>query len=160
VAVPLLDQEGDVRVVAFVYLLTDSVRAAIQTSVVRSVLVSLAVIVVGALISFLLSSSITQPVSKLTSAARAIERGERFEPESIASLTEARDELAHLARVFSRMAIEVRAREERLKRQVMELRIEIDEVKKARQVAEITETEYFQHLRHHAAKMRKRAKGK
>jgi len=158
VAVPLLDQEGDVRVVAFVYLLTDSVRAAIQTSVVRSVLVSMALIVVGAFISILLSSSITQPVRKLTGAARAIERGERFEPESIASLTEARDELAHLARIFSQMAVEVQAREERLKRQVDELRIEIDEAKKARQVEEITETEYFRDLRVHAAKMRKRAK--
>jgi len=141
VAVPLLDQKGDVQVVAFVYLLTDSVRAAIQTSFVRSALVSVAVIVIGALISFLLSSSITQPVRKLTGAARAIERGERFEPERIASLTKARDELAHLAQVFSRMAVEVQAREERLKRQVEELRIEIDEVRKARQVAEITETE-------------------
>jgi len=159
VAVPLLDREGEVQVVAFVYLLTDSVRAAIQTSIVRSVLVSVAVIAVGALISFLLSSSITQPVRKLTGAAQAIERGERFEPERIASLTRARDELAHLARVFSRMAVEVQAREERLKRQVEELRIEIDEVKKARQVAEITDTEYFQRLREHAMEMRRRTKG-
>jgi sensor histidine kinase regulating citrate/malate metabolism len=70
VAVPLLDQEGQVQVVALVYLLTDSVRAAIQTSVIRSVLVSVAVIVLGAFISFLLSRSITQPVRKLTGAAR------------------------------------------------------------------------------------------
>ena len=158
VAVPLLDQEGHVQVVALVYLLTDSVRAAIQTSVIRSVLVSVAVIVLGAFISFLLSRSITQPVRKLTGAARAIERDERFEPERIASLTKARDELAQLARVFSQMAVEVQTREERLKRQVEELRIEIDEVKKAWQVAEITESEYFQNLQEHARKMRKRGK--
>jgi HAMP domain-containing protein len=159
VAVPLLDQKGDVQVVAFVYLLTDSVRAAIQTSVVRSAFVSVAVIVVGAFISFLLSSSITRPVRKLTGAARAIEHGERFEPERIANLTRARDELARLAKVFSQMAVEMQAREEQLKRQVEELRIQIDEVKKARQVAEITETEYFQHLREHAQEMRERTKG-
>jgi len=158
VAVPLLDQEGNVQVVALVYLLTDSVRAAIQTGIIRSIFVSVAVIVFGALISFLLSRSITQPVRKLTGAARAIERDERFEPERIASLTKATDELAHLARVFSQMAVEVQARQERLKRQVEELRIEIDEVKKASQVAEITETEYFQHLQEHARKMRKRAR--
>ncbi|MFB0536927.1 MAG: HAMP domain-containing protein [Anaerolineae bacterium] len=158
VAVPLLDQEGQVQVVALVYLLTDSVRAAIQTSVIRSVLVSVAVIVLGAFISFLLSRSITQPVRKLTGAARAIERDERFEPERIASLTKARDELAQLARVFSQMAVEVQTREERLKRQVEELRIEIDEVRKAWQVAEITESEYFQNLQEHARKMRKRGK--
>ena len=159
VAVPLLDQEGRVQVVAFVYLLTDSVRAAIQTGVFRSALVSVVVIAVGIVISLLLSSSITRPVRKLTGAAQAIERGERFEPEHIASLTKAKDELAHLARVFSRMAVEVQAREEQLKRQVEELRIKIDTVRKARQVAEITETEYFQNLRKHAAKMRERAKG-
>ena len=159
VAVPLLDQEGNVQVVAFVYLLTDSVRAAIQTGVIRSLLVSVAVLVVGALISFLLSSSITRPLRKLTGAAQVIERGGRFEPERIASLTRARDELAQLARVFSQMAVKVQAREEQLKRQVEELRIQIDEVKKARQVAEITETEYFRHLREHAQEMRERAKG-
>lgn len=159
VAVPLLDQEGNVQVVAFVYLLTDSVRAAIQTGVIRSLLVSVAVLVVGALISFLLSSSITRPLRKLTGAAQVIECGERFEPERIASLTRARDELAQLARVFSQMAVKVQAREEQLKRQVEELRIQIDEVKKARQVAEITETEYFRHLREHAQEMRERAKG-
>jgi adenylate cyclase len=160
VAVPLLDQEGSVQVVALVYLLTDSVKAAIQTGIARSVVVSIAVIVFCAFISFLLSRSITKPVRKLTGAARAIEREERFEPERIASVTKARDELAQLARVFSQMAVEVQAREDRLKRQVEELRIEIDEVKKAWHVAEITETEYFQHLQEHARKMRKRAKGR
>ena len=122
------------------------------------VLIAMILVVSGA--SFLLSRAITNPIMALTQAAQSIERGERFEPESIASLTEARDELAHLARVFSRMAVEVQAREERLQRQVEELRIEIDEVRRARQVAEITETEYFQHLREHAAKMRERTKGR
>jgi hypothetical protein len=159
VAVPLLGQEGSMQVVALVYLLTDSVRAAIQTSVARSVLVSGAVIVVGALISFLLSSSITRPLRKLIGAARAIERGERFEPQRIVGLTKAGDDLARLARVFSQMAVEVQAREERLKRQVEELRIEIDEVKKAKQVAEITETETFQCLQEHAKEIRERARG-
>jgi methyl-accepting chemotaxis protein len=110
-------------------------------------------------VSFLLSGVITNPIMALTKAAQTIERGERFEPESIASLTRARDELAQLARVFSRMAVEVQARVERLKRQVEELRIEINEAKKAKQVAEITETEYFQYLQEHAKEIRERAQG-
>jgi hypothetical protein len=64
------------------------------------------------------------------------------------------DELGHLARVFQRMVREVYQREQRLKQQVAELRIEIDEVKQARQVAEITETEYFQNLRQKAQQLR------
>ncbi len=55
------------------------------------------------------------------------------------------------------MVREVYAREESLKRQVAELRIEIDEAKKAQQVAEITDTDYFQQLRQKALDFRKRA---
>jgi nitrate/nitrite-specific signal transduction histidine kinase len=121
------------------------------------VLIVMLLVVAGA--SFLLSRAITNPIMALTQAAQTIERGERFEPESIASLTRSRDELARLAKVFGEMAIEVQAREEQLKRQVEELRIKIDEVKKAKQVAEITETEYFRRLREHAREMRERTKG-
>lgn len=123
---------------------------------------NLSVLAVGGIVivmALLLARGIVRPIHALIGAARAIERGERFEPERIAGLAKARDELAHLARVFSQMAVEVQAREERLKKQVKELRIEIDESKKDRQVAEITETEYFQRLREHAREMRKRAKG-
>jgi methyl-accepting chemotaxis protein len=105
------------------------------------------------IIAGLLACTITNPVSQLTGAAQAIERGEQFAPERIAGITGSGDELGHLARVFSRMALEVQAREERLKKQVEQLRIEIDEVKKARQVAEITEADYFRDLRQHAAEM-------
>ena len=120
-------------------------------------LIAMTLVVSG--MSFLLSRTITKPIMALTKAAQSVERGERFEPESIASLTRTRDELAHLARIFSQMAVKVQARENKLKKQVEELRIKIDEVRKIRQVAEITETEYFQHLREYAARMRERAKG-
>ena len=45
------------------------------------------------------------------------------------------------------MAREVYAREQSLKQQVQELRIQIDEAKKARAVAEITESDYFRTLK-------------
>jgi PAS domain S-box-containing protein len=44
--------------------------------------------------------------------------------------------------------------EEALKRQVEELRIEIDHRKRAREVAEITQTDYFQELQAAAEKLR------
>jgi GAF domain-containing protein len=44
-------------------------------------------------------------------------------------------------------AIQVKLREEALRQQIESLKIEIDEAKKARQVKEIVETEYFQHLK-------------
>jgi len=43
---------------------------------------------------------------------------------------------------------------QRLRQQIEELRIEIDESRKARQGAEITETDYFQTLQRKARKMR------
>jgi HAMP domain-containing protein len=121
------------------------------------ILIAMILIVSG--VSFVLSKAITDPIMALRKAAQSVERGERFEPARIADLTRAQDELADLARVFTRMAVEVQAREQRLEEQVRELRIEIDQVKKTRQVAEITETKYFQHLQEHAKEMREKAKG-
>lgn len=51
-------------------------------------------------------------------------------------------------------ALEAYRREQRLRREIEELRIEIDEVKKARQVADITETDYFQQLQQKARHLR------
>jgi hypothetical protein len=58
--------------------------------------------------------------------------------------------------VLATVALEAYAREERLKRQIAELRIEIDETRKQRQVAEITETDYFQKLQEKARGLRRR----
>jgi CheY-like chemotaxis protein len=92
-------------------------------------------------------------VARVTDAAAAVE-AETFDPDSLTDVTARTDELGHLARVFQRMAREVYAREQRLKQQVQQLRIELDEVKQARQVAEITETEYFQQLQAEAQNLR------
>ncbi|HFD40911.1 MAG TPA: response regulator [Anaerolineae bacterium] len=48
------------------------------------------------------------------------------------------------------------ARERALRQEVQALKIEIDEAKRERQVAEITETDYFQHLREQAQRLRSR----
>lgn len=64
--------------------------------------------------------------------------------------------MGKLGRVFQQMARTVYAREERLRQQLQQLRIEIDEGKKARQVAEITETDYFQQLQEKTKELRNR----
>jgi len=92
-------------------------------------------------------------VASLTGAAAAVEGG-TFEPESLSEVAARTDELGQLARVFQRMAREVYAREQRLRQEVRELRVEIDQMKKARQVSEITETDYFRTLRERAQRMR------
>lgn len=97
-----------------------------------------------------------QQFAKVTAAAAAVESGV-YLPESLDEVVLRTDALGQLARVFQRMVREVYAREQSLKRQVAELRIEIDEAKKAQQVAEITDTDYFQQLRQKAVDLRKRA---
>jgi len=95
-----------------------------------------------------------EEVGRVTGAAAAVEDA-TFEPESLTSVAARPDALGQLARVFQRMAREVRAREERLKQEVRELRIEIDEVRQAKKVAEITESSYFQQLRGQADDLRR-----
>jgi CheY-like chemotaxis protein len=95
-------------------------------------------------------------VDHVTAAAAAVEAGE-FDPETIEQVAARGDALGQLARVFQRMAREVHAREQRLKREVRQLRIEIDETRTARQVAEITETDYFQNLQRKVDTLRLRA---
>jgi DNA-binding response OmpR family regulator len=84
-------------------------------------------------------------VALVTDAAAAVQ-AEAFDPEDLADVAARADALGQLARVFQHMAREVYAREQRLKRQVQELRIELDEAKQAQKVAEITDTEYFRDL--------------
>ena len=94
-----------------------------------------------------------QQFARVTAAAVAVETG-IYVPESLDEVAERTDELGQLARVFQRMVRQVYTREQSLKLQVAELRIEIDEVKKASQVAEITETDYFQELQKKARRLR------
>ena len=93
-------------------------------------------------------------VRALTAGAAALQEG-GFEPSTLDGVGGRNDALGTLARVFVGMAVEVRAREARLAAQVAELRIEIDEAKKARAVAEIVETDHFQDLQRRAAELRR-----
>jgi CheY-like chemotaxis protein len=96
-----------------------------------------------------------QDVAKVTTAAAAVEAA-AFDPALLSDVVERPDALGQLARVFVRMAGEVAAREAQLKQEIRVLRIEIDETQKARQVSEITETDYFQALRQKARALRQR----
>jgi CheY-like chemotaxis protein len=94
-----------------------------------------------------------EQVGYIVDAARAIESA-AFAPESLDAVAARDDALGQLARVFRRMAREVIAREQALEREVRQLRIEIDATRAATQVAEITETDYFQDLQRKADELR------
>ena len=96
-----------------------------------------------------------EQVGHVAAAAADVETG-RFESRQLDGVAGRGDALGQLARVFQRMATEVLAREQMLKQEVRQLRIEIDEARAARQVAEITQTEYFRDLQAKASELRLR----
>lgn len=92
-----------------------------------------------------LLDSYLRGVAAVTSAATAVTAG-TFQPTILDDVGRRPDALGNLARLFQRMGIEVAARERRLRDQVEQLTIAIDERKKAEQVAAITDSDYFRDL--------------
>jgi two-component system, cell cycle response regulator len=96
-----------------------------------------------------------EQVGHVIDAAGAVEDG-TFDAAMLENVAVREDALGNLARIFQHMACEVAARERALHEQLRELRIEIDEAKTQRQVAEITETDYFRDLQRKADALRAR----
>ncbi len=105
-----------------------------------------------------LSRLLTRPIVKLTKMASCVANG--YYDQDFAGLASGvgllRDEIATLAETFVVMVDKVREREESLKQQVAELKIEIDEVKRQQQVGEIVDSDFFQDLRNKAQVIRRR----
>jgi methyl-accepting chemotaxis protein len=113
------------------------------------------------LVALWLSSYISRPVASLISASQSVEAGD-FSSVNLSDVEKRKDELGGLARVFSRMAEQMRSREQNLKDEVQSLQtkiqlfIEIDVARKEGQVREITESEYFENLRKRIRDLRAR----
>lgn len=93
-------------------------------------------------------------VERVISAAVTLQHG-GHDLEVLDPVAERTDDLGTLARVFRRMAGEVRAREEALRQQVDRLRIEIDHARTASRVAEVTDTDHYRSLADQAAGLRR-----
>jgi response regulator RpfG family c-di-GMP phosphodiesterase len=94
-------------------------------------------------------------VGVVAAAAGTVEDG-TYEPGSLDQVSEREDALGRLARVFAKMAVEVRAREDALVQQVQQLKIEIDKSRTDREVDEIVETDFFRDLSSRARDLRAR----
>jgi methyl-accepting chemotaxis protein len=109
---------------------------------------------------FLASGAFSKPILTLTRVAAKIGEGDYnidFAALVRMGRFHLRDETDKLAEVFELMVGKVRVREESLKQQVAELKIEIDEVKRQKQVSEIVDTDFFQDLQVKARAMRRRS---
>ncbi|MEW5871923.1 MAG: cyclic nucleotide-binding domain-containing protein [Chloroflexota bacterium] len=71
-----------------------------------------------------------------------------------AGTTYADKSLAELAEDFARMAAQVQEREEQLRREVAQLRIEIDEAKRKQEAERIMGSEYYRSLKERAKRLR------
>ncbi len=107
--------------------------------------------------ALMVAQSISRPLLRLARAAGLMETGSLTqELAGDLRLVAGNDEIAQLSKVFGRMAQEVILRELALRRQVEELRIEIDETKRQAQVSEIVESDFFQNLQERARTLRQR----
>jgi HAMP domain-containing protein len=114
-------------------------------------------------INLLLQQNVIQPIKPLAELAKKFttdsitsDIGIETEIQQIDIITKRTDELGQLGKVFQRMIREIHIREQKLKQQVQDLKIEIDNKKRARQVSEIEASEYFQQLKQEAKDIRKK----
>ncbi|GAP13673.1 protein containg HAMP domain [Longilinea arvoryzae] len=105
---------------------------------------------------YLVSRTLTSPIRKLTRVAEKISEGDYNQ--DFAQMIHERfpDEIDTLTSVFGVMASKIYQREQSLRAQVEQLKIEIDDVKRQRQVAEIADTDFFKELKSKAILMRQR----
>jgi HAMP domain-containing protein len=109
------------------------------------------VVIIGGAVSvpivWLLARGIVSPIQRVTQAAQRVE-DEDSDLSVLDPLLERRpnDEMFTLASVFKRMAIQVYRREATLKETITQLRIEIDEARKSKEVADVVESEYFKEI--------------
>jgi len=151
---PILDSKGEAVGGLGIDFRADyvyQVQASIRSRVLAAFLITYLALFV---LVYLISNTLTRPMIALAGFARDVAEG-RYD-QDLSSLYGGKtyDEVDQLGQVFELMVTKVRAREEDLKQQVEELRIEIDEVKKARQVAEITGSDYFVTLKEKARALR------
>jgi len=136
----------------------NALALAIQTAIV-TVFVLLAAIALAAVTGYRAAQRVVIPIEKLVTAAKALQmKSEAFDKAQLSDLAKQDDEFGQLGASFVAMGQEVQAREQNLKQEVQELRIEIDEVKRSRAVQEITDSEFFKELQTKAMKMRTRTK--
>ncbi|MDX1994067.1 MAG: HAMP domain-containing protein [bacterium] len=111
------------------------------------------------LMVYLISQVVTRPVAALKGVAERIAEGDYNQNLSHIGSARFPDEMYSLARVFQIMVDKVRVREETLKKEVAELRIELDEAKRNEQVSQIVDSDFFRDLQEKAKMMRARKGG-
>jgi methyl-accepting chemotaxis protein len=113
-----------------------------------------------ALINFLLSRYVLEPINALDNLAQRVKADKMevadLDAPALMLVTSRGDELGRLSQVFKQMANEVYQRTQSLKQQVTELRVEVDQFKRQQEVKAITDNEFFKELQAKAREMRQK----
>lgn len=155
---PIRNAEGRAVAIVGVDMTAEDVLRA-QANVRNTSIFVFLISFIGVFIAaYWLSGIITGPLEVITDVAHTLEEDQPFEAGSLAGVAGGSDEIAKLAGVFSRMAVQVQAREQKLRQEVVQLRIEIDEAKRAQDVSQIVDSEYFQDLKTKAKSQREKSR--
>lgn len=152
---------GEIVGAQIIYVPADDVFNSAQASFLTMIMIFLAIFaIVLIVLNIVMRPTVVKPIGILAGMARKLGEEEVSETEldnfQMAGVTRRGDELGELAQTFDKMAQQIYKREQNLRRQVQELRVEIDGSQKMDQVSAITESEYFQSLQKRAADLRKR----
>ncbi|NDJ35712.1 MAG: HAMP domain-containing protein [Chloroflexi bacterium] len=155
---PIVNAEGETIAAMGVDFQADYVRE-VRTTVQQRVTVVIVIGYVSLIVAALgFSMLFTRPIKELASAAERIGEGDYDQDIANASIGPASDELTTLSHVFEIMVDKVREREQKLRREVEELRIIVDKSKVDEQVESIVENEFFQELQTRARDLRRSRK--
>ncbi|MEJ5309504.1 MAG: HAMP domain-containing protein [Anaerolineae bacterium] len=102
------------------------------------------------------TQTVARPVEALGQVARQVGQGDYTQRFTRPAAVRYIDEFDVLAETFNEMVTQIDQREQSLRRQVAELRIEINEAKRQRNVEEVVDTEFFRDLQAKAQQLRQR----
>lgn len=134
------------------HIFTGPVEQQIVFSIIGSVVMAILLIVT----SLLVAQSIANPIRAIANSAEAVEQDQPFDPDSLKEISTSLDEIGAFARVFSKMVKIVQEREQKLKKTVAKLQIQINQSKREEEVQKIVGGDFFQDLQSRAKEMRRR----
>ena len=155
---PIRNSEGEVVAALGIDFQADYI-AQVQKAILDSMVMAFAITyIILFILVYLVSRFFTRPIVKLTSIAECIGDGDYQQDLTVLQKHRFPDEIDKLAEVFEIMVGKVQQREQNLKRQVeqLQLRIEIDDAKRQRDVKKIVETDMFADLQAKAEAIRNR----
>jgi HAMP domain-containing protein len=137
--------------------LTAEYLSEIKSGILRRMLITFAIFyILLFLLICIVAEGLTRPTINLAQAANEIGEGNYEQDLSGFSKSFIEDEITQLADIFKAMVDKVRTREFKLKQQVSELKIEIDEKRRHEEVKEITDNDFFKELTEKAKLIRGR----